>query len=146
MTLDALARTGLDALERTAFATVAITAAALADVAGGELTFLGWRALVVLGETDAPLRLGELAGRLRLSAPSASKLVRRLERRNLVTLAADPHDRRVVLLSLDEEGRRVREAVIRRRREILATALDGGVPDAFGPSLAIVAERLASWT
>jgi hypothetical protein len=62
----------LDALERIAFSTVAMTSTAVVDAAGHELTFLAWRALVVLGGTAAPLRMSDVAERLSLSRPSTA--------------------------------------------------------------------------
>ncbi len=135
----------LDALDRTAYAAVAITSNALADVVGTELTFLGWRTLVILGESTGPLRLTDLAEHLRLSRPSASKLVRRLERRGFVTLGPNPEDGRGLLITLAAEGARVRTAVTQRRREILAEAISEPVPPAFGDGLAVVANRLERW-
>lgn len=136
----------LDALERSAFAAVAITANALADVAGTELTFLGWRTLVVLGEAPEPLRLSDLAERLRLSRPSASKLVRRLERRGLVELGPNPSDGRGLLVRLAVEGERIRAAVVGRRRAILGEALGEPLPESFADGLAVLATRLDRWT
>ncbi len=135
----------LESLDRIAFAAVAITAHALHEVAGVELTFLGWRVVVVLGEGDAPLRVGDVAGRLGLSPQSASKLLRRLERRGIVALGQDPNDRRGVLVSLAPEGRRIREGVLERRRAALGDALAEPVPDAFGPGIETVAQRLERW-
>lgn len=135
----------LDSLDRMAYATVAITSTALADVVGTELTFLGWRTLVILGEATGPIRLTDLAERLRISRPSASKLVRRLERRGLLTLARNPIDGRGRLIGLAAEGARVRIAVTQRRREILAAALTEPIPPAFADGLAVIAGRLERW-
>ena len=136
----------LDALERIALSMVAITTLALQEVAGPELTFLGWRVLVVAGPNDAPVRSGDLALALRLSRPSASKLIRRLRARGLVELTADPIDGRGVLVILTTEGRRVRAAVLDRRRQILAQALAGPFPEQFEPALEALADRLERWT
>lgn len=56
----------LDLLDRMLYLSVAITANALADIAGTELTFLGWRTLVILGDSSQPMRLKDLAQRLRI--------------------------------------------------------------------------------
>jgi DNA-binding MarR family transcriptional regulator len=132
----------LDTLDRAAYAVVAVTSNALADVVGTELTFLGWRTLVVLADSTGPMRLTDLAARLRLSNPSASKLVRRLERRGLVTLSPNPEDRRGLLIGVAAEGARIRIAVTQRRREILADALAEPIPPGFEDGLAVVASRL----
>jgi DNA-binding MarR family transcriptional regulator len=136
----------LDALERIAFSTVAMTAAAVGDAAGHELTFLAWRALVVLGGSDAPLRMSELAERLGLSRPSSSKLIHRLERRGLVTLAADPDDGRVLLVGLSEHGLALRAAVVARRREILSEALAEPLSRSLPEGLTAIAARLDRWS
>jgi DNA-binding MarR family transcriptional regulator len=136
----------LDTLDRAAYAVVAVTGNALADVVGTELTLLGWRTLVVLADSTGPMRLTDLAARLRVSTPSASKLVRRLERRGLVTLGSNPEDRRGLLIGLAPEGARIRIAVTQRRREILARALADPVPADFEDGLAVVASRLERWT
>ncbi len=135
----------LDSLDASAYAAVAITSNAIADVAGTELTFLGWRALVILGKAPDPMRLTDLAVCLRLSRPSASKLVRRLEKRGLVQLGPNPADGRGLLIGLAPEGARVREAVTARRRALLAEALATPVPDSFAEGLAEVARRLERW-
>ncbi len=136
----------LDDLERIAFGAVAVTSVALAEVAGPELTFLAWRALVVLGSADEPLRATELGERLGTSKPSTSKLIRRLERRGLVDLASDPMDGRVVRVGLSEHGADLRAAVVARRRAILAETVADPLPVTFAEGLAALADRLDRWT
>lgn len=136
----------LDALERVALSMVAITAMALQEIAGPELTFLGWRVLVVAGANIEPIRSGDLALALRLSRPSASKLIRRLRARGLVDLAVDPVDRRGVHVILTTDGRRIRTAVLDRRRQILGQALAANLPERFGPALETLAGRLEQWS
>jgi len=135
----------IDVLERIAFATVAITTMALQEVAGGELTFLGWRVLVILGDGGAPIRVGDLGARLGLSSPSASKLVRRLQRRGLVLLAPDDSDRRAVQVALTPAGSDLRSAVIARRREILVEAVAPPLPARADAALETIARRLDRW-
>lgn len=132
-----------DSLDRIAYSIVAITARAVQAVAGPELTFLGWRVLVVVDEMEAPARLGAVATRLGLSAPSASKLVRRLQRRGLVTLARDTADRRGLVIALTPEGRQIRTAVMRRRREVLEGATEPALPDDVDGAFHELARRLA---
>ena len=135
----------LDDLERIALSMVAITTLALQEVAGPELTFLGWRVLVVVGAEPQAIRAGDLAVALRVSRPSASKLIGRLVRRGLVEVAVDPADRRGVLVGLTAEGRAVRAAVLARRRQILAEATEQPLPEHIDPALRILAERLERW-
>ncbi len=132
-----------DSLDRIAYSIVAITARALQEVAGPEVTFLGWRVLAVVGEDEGPVRLGAIAARLGLSAPSASKLVRRLQRRGFVELTRDATDRRGLVIAPTPEGRRIRAAVMRRRRAALEEAISQALPDEVDGAFAELARRLA---
>jgi DNA-binding MarR family transcriptional regulator len=136
-------------IEQIAVASVAVTARALVETAGHELTFLGWRTLVVVGSGSEQMRLSEVAERLGLSRPSASKLVRRMVRKGLIELAPDPQDGRGVRLSLSSEGSRLQQAVVDRRRALIAESMSSD--DSFagaeldGDTLAVVASRLSRW-
>jgi DNA-binding MarR family transcriptional regulator len=113
----------LDALEHLAMATVGLTATALSETREAQdLTLSQWRALVVLAERDGQ-HVGDLADRLGISLPSASRLVRRLERRGLVSAERDETDRRATLLSLRPRGRAAHRAVVATRRDRIAKAL-----------------------
>jgi DNA-binding MarR family transcriptional regulator len=68
--------------------------------------------LIHIDEADGP-SLGEVAARLRLDAPTASRAVTQLLRRKLVKAEGDLGDRRRVRLSLTPQGRE-RIAVLRR--------------------------------
>jgi DNA-binding MarR family transcriptional regulator len=109
-----------DYLERIAVGAVGLTARALelADT-GFELTFPQWRALLVLGEGDDGSRIGEVAARVGVTLPATSRLLRRLERRGLTTLAVDEQDRRATRARLTDRGRAVREAILAHRRAAL---------------------------
>ncbi len=116
--------TVVDAVERLAFSLVALTTAAMAaDGQALEPTFRQWRLLVVLGESADGYRLGEIAGRIGGSAPSASRLVRRLEVRGLVTITRDPADGRSIRVALSPAGRAIRAAVIDARRGLISETL-----------------------
>jgi DNA-binding MarR family transcriptional regulator len=141
----------IELLEKIAVASVAMTARALAETAGSELTFLGWRTLVVVGGAGEPIRLSELAVRLGVSRPSASKLVRRMVRRGLLEPGTDPSDRRGVRLRLGPEGMRLRAGVVERRRQLIGESLDGlALPASADGSatlaLELAASRLSKWT
>jgi DNA-binding MarR family transcriptional regulator len=142
----------LDSLELISVASVALTARALAETAGSELTFLAWRALVVVGSAEEPIRLSDLADRLGASRPSASKLVHRMARRGLLVLGGDPDDRRGVRLGPSEGGARLLQAVVTRRRQLMAEIV-GDVPhgaDEAGSegtvTVGFAAARLSRWT
>ena len=113
---DALA----DHLERIAVGAVGLTTRALSQAdTGFELTFPQWRALLVLGENPDGARIGEVAARVGVTLPATSRLLRRLERRGLTTLAADEQDRRATRARLSHRGRKVRAAILGHRRAAL---------------------------
>lgn len=137
----------LDALERLAFGLVAITSRAIQEsTVRGELTVQQWRVLVVLGFAEDGLRVSELGGRIAASGPSTSRLVRRLERRGFVTSGADPRDGRALRIRLSDDGRRLRERIVQRRRSLIREAIVDVDGTAAGVvELTSVAEALASW-
>lgn len=136
----------LDAIERLTFASVALTALVLDQAAGADLTMLGWRVLVIVGQSQNGLRLGELADRLRISRPSASKVVQRLRRRGLVESVRDDTDARGRRLRMTLDGARLRETVLARRRHLLIETLGTEMPEGFEAGIRLVAERLECWT
>ena len=83
-----------DDLERIAIGMVGLTTRALAHAESDlELTFPQWRAILVVGADTDGARIGEVAARVGGTIPATSRLLRRLERRGLVTLATDDADR-----------------------------------------------------
>ncbi|MEV4436327.1 MarR family transcriptional regulator [Streptomyces sp. NPDC049585] len=71
-----------------------------------------------------PLTVGEIAGRLKVSLPTASELVGALSRAGIVRRAEDPANRRRVLVTLAEEYRGAVETFLGRRMEPLLRVLD----------------------
>lgn len=65
----------------------------------------------------------ELAEGLNVSAPAATKLVDRLQRRGLVQRRENPGDRRAVELSLTANGRMIVEQIRNHRSETLKTII-----------------------
>lgn len=113
----------VDALERLIVGAVGMTALALSEAElPVDLTLPQWRVLVIVSESDG-LRVGEIAGRVGVGLPSASRLIRRLEDRGLVTTERDESDRRATLVRATEQGRRVRTTLVRKRRRLIADAL-----------------------
>lgn len=113
-------------IERLLSAGIGITAIALDQTPdAGELTLAQWRALVVAAGNEG-VRIGELATRLGLSVPAASRLVRRVERRGLVSTARAEDDRRATNVTLTAAGRRTVDAVVGRRRRLIGLALERG--------------------
>ena len=73
-----------------------------------------WIALQTLEE---PTPMGELAKRLACDNSNVTWITDRLEERGLVTRTQAPHDRRVRLLVLTDEGHRLRDEISRRLAE-----------------------------
>jgi DNA-binding MarR family transcriptional regulator len=128
----------VDAVERIILGGVAITARAL-DGEIEDLTFPQWRVLTIVGEHEANVHVSGVGRRVGVSAPSASRLLRRLELRGLIELQRDAVDRRVMRVRLTEAGQTARSKVIDRRRILIrdaltaaGTALPADVPDALG--------------
>ena len=114
----------VEALERLVTAAVGLTTTVLGEVSvAGELTLPQWRILVVVTGSDGS-RVGEVASKVGISLPAASRLVRRLERRGFVTADRDEGDRRATNVRPTEEGLRLWQEVVGRRRRRLVAALD----------------------
>jgi len=132
-------------IERLVTASVGITAAALAESEGGaDLTLPQWRALVLL-EQGGPLRVTDLAGEMGTSLPSASRLIRRIERRGLATTERDEADRRATLVRLTPRGEASIRAVMDARRNHITAALRGRrlpIPDDLPRGLDAIIEAL----
>jgi DNA-binding MarR family transcriptional regulator len=93
---------------------------AWADV---DLTFTQLRGLFVLATAQHPVRVSDLAKRLKMSLASASALSDRLVRLGYVGRQADSADRRAVLLELAAKGSRLLSRIERRSNAQLALAL-----------------------
>jgi DNA-binding MarR family transcriptional regulator len=118
------------AVERVILGGVAITARAL-DGEAEDLTLSQWRVLTILGEEAAHAHVRGVGDRVGVSAPSASRLLRRLEDRGLIALERDPRDRRYMRVHLTLAGQTVRDRVLGRRRLLIQEALgraDGRLP------------------
>jgi DNA-binding MarR family transcriptional regulator len=110
-------------VERLLASGIGMTARAIDQTAEAEeLTLVQWRVLVIASQTDG-LRIGELAARLGISIPSASRLVRRIEAQGLLTATRADDDRRATNIGLTRSGREIVEAVVRRRRELIRVVL-----------------------
>jgi len=134
----------VDAVERIILGGVAITARAL----GGEikdLTFPQWRVLTIIGEQEASVHVSGVGQRVGVSAPSASRLLRRLEDRGLIELKRDAVDRRFMRVRLTAAGQAARSHVIERRRVLIRDALgalDGALPADVPSALGAIGEAL----
>jgi len=72
-----------------------------------------------------PIRAGALAADLRLTRPTMSKQLARLETAGLVTKSPDPDDGRASIVALSTEGERVFAQLVQRGREMVNEALQG---------------------
>ena len=98
--------------------------------------------LVPLLEED-DLRMGELAGRARLSKQAMTTLVRSVEEAGLVTREPDPMDGRASRVRLTTRGRTFRpvaEGVLHELDELVATTLGEAELDRLANALRKVAE------
>ncbi|GEL94057.1 MarR family winged helix-turn-helix transcriptional regulator [Cellulomonas composti] len=126
----------VDALGRTSFLLTAVLTRLGAD---NELSLTQLRLLGVLRDRRA--RVTELADRLGLDKSTMSGLVARAERRGLVERDRNPHDGRVVEISLTAEGERFARRVEQQAREVLTPALDR-LPPARQAQLAELLDEL----
>jgi len=88
----------------------------------GDLTFSQTSALVAV-EKLGPIRLGELAARERVAAPSMTRTVSGLVEAGLLHRAGDPQDGRSFLLSITERGLRFLEELRSVRNATLAQGI-----------------------
>jgi DNA-binding MarR family transcriptional regulator len=70
-----------------------------------------------LQELDEPKPMGKIAQVLQCDSSNVTWITDRLEERGLVERRADPRDRRVKLIALTDEGRRVRDEIGARLSE-----------------------------
>ena len=73
--------------------------------------------LMVLKALDRPRPMSEVAATLACDSSNLTGITDRLEERGLVRRSADEKDRRVKLLVLTDEGKRVRRKVVGRLRQ-----------------------------
>ena len=85
----------------------------------GNLTFSQTSALIAV-EKVGPIRLGELAARERVAAPSMTRTVSGLVEAGLLHRAGDPQDGRSFLLSITDLGREFAEGLRTERNAALA--------------------------
>ena len=135
------ARVDVAAFERLTQALVDITAHSLDALDGHPVTVSQFRLLRALDELGR-VPSSTLAAALGTAASSVTRLVDRLEAIGLVARGAAEHSRSIVTVEVTEPGREVVRAVLARRRELLATVLDG-LAEAERDEAAATAERLA---
>jgi DNA-binding MarR family transcriptional regulator len=78
---------------------------------------------------EGPTRISSLAARERVTQPTMTTLINRLERQRLVERRADPADGRAVPVSITASGREALAAAVAEMEATLAGQI-GGLPDA----------------
>jgi DNA-binding MarR family transcriptional regulator len=137
----AAGRADVAAFERLTQALVDITAHSLDALGDHPVTVSQFRLLHTL-EGLGRVPSSTLASALGTAASSVTRLVDRLETLGLVARGSAPQSRSIVTVEVTEPGREVVGAVLARRRELLATVLDG-LAEAERDEAAATAERLA---
>lgn len=113
----------------------------LEEVAGTQLTVSQLKVLKLVAQTEAQT-VGDVAAFLGVSNAAASKAADRLVRRKLVRRTAGESDRRAILLSLTEAGRRVIRMYESARNKKLQKVFEQ-FPAEDLQSAAVTIERLA---
>src|SRR5688500_11281333 len=83
------------------------------------------RALRTLARSDGPIRMSELADRLRLARRSTASVIDALAARGLVARRPDPVDRRAVAVEVTPAGWSMLDEVERARRAAAARVAGG---------------------
>ncbi|PWD49454.1 MarR family transcriptional regulator [Serinibacter arcticus] len=109
----------------------------------GDLAPREYDVLLSLAESDGDeARLGQLAQSSSLPQPSMSRIVERLERRELVSRCPTPDDGRGVLVRLTDAGRAVQRDVARRHVRSITEAMSAGLDDAEVRTLAALLRKV----
>lgn len=98
------------------------THGAVADAAGVQIDPVDIPPVYVLG-LSGPQRAGALADALRLSRPTMSKQLVRLERGGLIERTADPDDARAVIIRLSERGAEAHSRLVAQGRTMVDNAI-----------------------
>ncbi len=115
------------------------------QVPSAELTAAQCTALATVLD-HGPLRMGELAERERVSMPTATSVICRMEKLGLVQRRPDPGDGRAVLVELTRSGRKRLEEVATQRNALIAgllTRLDASQRDAIAAAVPALTAMLA---
>jgi len=110
------------------------------------LSLAQFHALAILADEE-PLPAMNVAHRLQLAGPTASRIIEALERKGFVVKDRDPQDRRLIWLHLTDAGRSARErqhGILEAWFRDLADAIDPAVQEAGIRWLARLADTLQS--
>ena len=95
------------------------------EVAEQDLSFSQLKTLLLLAEHPETLSVKDVAERLGISLPTASRAVDSLVRRRLAERAEDPVDRRMKRVRLSRKGERLMERLVAARIRSFERLLDG---------------------
>ena len=95
------------------------------EVAEQDLSFSQLKTLLLIGEQAGTLSVKEVAERLGISLPTASRAVDSLVRRGLAERAEDPVDRRQKQVRISRKGERLMERLVAARIRSFKSLLDG---------------------
>ena len=84
-----------------------------------DLSISQFRCLILLSRGTDEIPIHELADQLQLSVATAGRSIDRLVAQHLITRREDPHDRRVRLISLSDEGKKIISGIDQTRRTVL---------------------------
>ena len=96
---------------------------------------------VMFNLTDGPANLSELAETQNVSLPTMSRSVRRLEEIGWISRGSDPHDRRVTIFALTEDGQKRLKEMSDHAQETLRDlmhSLTGAELEALSAGLAVM--------
>jgi DNA-binding MarR family transcriptional regulator len=93
------------------------------------LTYAQARVLRLVAAEGRPLRMADLAAQLDVVPRSVTTMVDALEEAGFVARLADPGDRRSVLVTLSDDGRRLLEGLETARRDSAEEVFGGLDPD-----------------
>ncbi|MGH3448095.1 MAG: MarR family winged helix-turn-helix transcriptional regulator [Nocardioidaceae bacterium] len=122
-------------------ALIALSTRSLGEL-GENLSTAQYRALVVLA-SRGPHRMVDLSQQLQVNPSTAGRMCDRLVRKGLVRRHRARADRRIVVVSLSQEGRRVLDEATIARRGMIARAL-GRLPRAEQQDAASALRQLSN--
>ena len=82
------------------------------------LSILQMHALIFLHHNES-VSMSDIASHFKIELPSATSLVEKLHKKDLIVRSEDKNDRRLVVISLSEEGKKlVKQAMADRRKKL----------------------------
>jgi DNA-binding MarR family transcriptional regulator len=111
----------VDEVVRAAQTLVAMTAQAMADIE--DVVSLPQFRVLVMASADGALNLRTVAESLKVHPSNASRICDRLVAGGLLDRRENAEDRRQIVLSLTDAGRRLVDSVMRRRRDAIGGVL-----------------------